>query len=87
MANYNLTRAKANAKKIGYTVKPSKNPKKKLDVFNKDGKKVASIGDATREDFTKHRDQQRRKAFKSRFERFRHKKGTPAFFSDRILWD
>ena len=87
MANYNLTRAKANAKKIGYTVKPSKNLKKKLDVFNKDGKKVASIGDATREDFTKHRDQQRRKAFKSRFERFRHKKGTPAYLVDKILWD
>jgi len=87
MPNYNFTKAKANAKKIGYTVKPSKNPKKKLDVFNKDGKKVASIGDASMVDFTKHRDEKRRRLFKARFERYRHKKGTPAYFADRILWD
>ena len=28
MANYNLTKAKANAKKLNLTVKPSTNPKK-----------------------------------------------------------
>lgn len=87
MANYNLTRAKANAKKIGLTVKPSTNPKKKLDVFNKDGKKIKSIGDPTREDFTKHRDEKRRKAFKARFERYRHKKMSGAYLADKILWD
>lgn len=86
MRNYNLTRAKANAKKIGYTVKPSTNPKKKLDVF-KDGKKINSIGDPTREDYTKHRDEKRRRLFKARFQRYRLKKGSGAYLSDKILWD
>ena len=86
MANYNLTKAKANAKKLGLTVRPSTNVKKKLDVF-KDGKKINSIGDPTREDYTKHRDEKRRKAFKSRFERYRHKKGSGAWLSDNILWN
>ena len=86
MANYNLTKAKANAKKIGYTVKPSTNPKKKLDVF-KDGKKINSIGDPTREDYTKHKDEKRRRLFKARFERYRHKKGSGAYLADKILWD
>lgn len=85
--NYNLSRAKANAKRIGVTVRPSKNPKKKLDVFDKTGKKVASIGDSSMADFTKHRDEKKRKAFQSRFERFRHKKGTPAYYSSNILWN
>lgn len=44
MRNYNLAKAKANAKKLNLTVKPSSNPKKKLDVFQ-DGKKINSIGD------------------------------------------
>jgi hypothetical protein len=34
----------AQAKKLGVTIKPSKNPIKKLDVFNAAGKKLASVG-------------------------------------------
>jgi hypothetical protein len=34
---------KRQAKRLGYKVKPSTNPKKKIDVF-KDDKKVGSIG-------------------------------------------
>jgi capsid portal protein len=33
-----------------------------------------------------HLDKQRRKNFKSRFERYRHRKGSSAYFSDQILW-
>ena len=34
----------AAAKKVGVTIKPSTNKLKKVDVFNKKGEKVASIG-------------------------------------------
>ena len=81
-----MSRVKANARKIGVTVKPSTRKGKKIDVFRGE-KKLASIGDASMADFTKHRDEQRRKNFKSRFQKQRVKVGTPAYFSDRLLWN
>ncbi len=86
MANYVMSKVKANARKIGVTVKASTRKGKKVDVFKGD-KKVASIGDATMADFTKHGDEQRRKNFKSRFQKQRVKVGTPAYYSDRLLWN
>jgi hypothetical protein len=41
---------KQRAKEIGVEVKPSTNPKKKIDVFS-DGEKVASIGGAGYRDY------------------------------------
>jgi hypothetical protein len=38
------TRHRTQARRLGYTVAPSKVDGKKLDVFDKNGKKVASIG-------------------------------------------
>ena len=35
---------KKKARELNVTVKPSTNSKKKVDVFSKDGKKIASIG-------------------------------------------
>jgi len=87
MLNYNLKRARANAKKIGYTVKPSTNPRKKLDVFDKANKKINSIGSPEYADFTKTGDEKRRASFKARFERFRHRKGSGAYLADQILWN
>jgi|TARA_R100000479_G_scaffold144912_1_gene80328 hypothetical protein len=86
MANYVMSRVKANARKIGVTVKPSTRKGKKIDVFKGD-KKVASVGDATMQDFTKHRDEQRRRNFKSRFQKQRTKVGTPAYYADKLLWN
>ena len=67
------------------TVRPSKRKHKKLDVF-KDGKRVASIGDVRYSDYLQHGDQQRRRRYKSRHEKTRHKRGSPSFYADRILW-
>jgi len=86
MANYVMSRVKTNARKIGVTVKASTRKNKKIDVFKGD-KKVAYIGDASMADFTKHRDEQRRKNFKSRFQKQRTKVGTPAYYADRLLWN
>jgi hypothetical protein len=41
---------KKRAREIGVEVRPSTDPKKKIDVFS-DGEKVASIGDITAKDY------------------------------------
>ena len=64
MPQTNLAKARANAKKLGVTVKPSTHKSKKLDVF-KEGTKVATIGDIRYEDFLQHNDKQRQANYKS----------------------
>jgi hypothetical protein len=81
----NISKARGKAKKIGVTVRPSETRGKKLDVF-KNGNKVATIGDLNYEDFNTHGDVERRRLYKLRHEKNRHKKGTPAYYADQILW-
>jgi hypothetical protein len=86
MPQTNLTIARRKASKIGVSVKPSTVKNKKLDVFDKNGKKLASIGHLDYEDFNTHGDENRRRLYKIRHEKTRHKKGTPSYFADQILW-
>jgi hypothetical protein len=58
---------------------------KKLDVY-KHGEKIASIGDTRYSDFLQHGDEGRRRLYKKRHEKDRHKKGSPGFYADKILW-
>lgn len=83
--NYDLKKAQENAKKIGFTVKPSTRKSKKLDVY-KDEKKIASIGDPRYADFTKHGDEKRRERYHSRFKRCIDVKDSPCYLSYYILW-
>ena len=85
MPQTNLTKARANAKKLGVEVKPSSVKNKKLDVFKGD-KKVASIGDIRYGDYLQTGDEQKKKNYKSRHQNNRTKKGTPGYYSDQILW-
>ena len=85
MPQTNLAKARGKAKKIGVTVRPSETKGKKLDVY-KNGVKVASIGDLNYEDYNTHRDEERRRLYKIRHEKTRHVKGTPSYYSDKILW-
>jgi len=85
MPTFNMTKAKANASKIGVTVKKSTRAGKKLDVYKGD-KKVASIGDNKYYDFTIHGDEQRRKNYLSRHGKTRVKVGTPSYYAWKILW-
>ena len=83
---------KQQARRIGVMVKPSTNPKKKIDVF-KDDKKVASVGAVGFSDYP-HYLQDKGKAFadeRKRLYHIRHRKtenkiGSPSFFSSRLLW-
>jgi hypothetical protein len=79
------------AKKLGVKIKPSSNPKKKIDVFDKDNNKIASIGDIRYNDYPTYIKEkgevytnERRRLY-----HLRHKDGaigTPNFFSKKILW-
>lgn len=85
MPQTNLTKAKERAQKLGVTVKPSTRKFKKLDVFQ-NGKKISTIGDKRYSDYLQHGDEERRRRYKMRHEKDRHKKGSPGYFADKILW-
>lgn len=94
MSSYTITDySRKQAKKLGVIIKQSTNKKKKIDVFDKDGKKLASIGAIGYGDFptfTKTRGKEyaneRRRLYKIRHQKTRNKVGTPSYFADRILW-
>ena len=85
MPQTNIAKAKARAKKLGVTIKLSTRKHKKLDVY-KHGEKIASIGDTRYSDFLQHGDEERRRLYKKRHEKNRHKKGSPGYYADKILW-
>ena len=85
MVQTDLREASRKAKRLGVEVKPSTRKNKKLDVY-KNGRKVATIGDKRYEDFNTHKDEKRRQLYKKRHENTRHVRGSPSYYSDRILW-
>lgn len=84
------------AKKLGLTIKPSSNKKKKVDVFNKEGKKLASIGAIGYMDYASYIQKlgktdalKKRKAYLARHAKepkMKDGKRTPSFYADKILW-
>lgn len=86
MPQTNLRKARERAEKLGVTVRPSTVKNKKLDVFNKDGEKIASIGDIRYSDFLQHGDEERRKRYKIRHQKNRNVKGSAGYYADRIMW-
>jgi hypothetical protein len=90
---YRITsHTRAQAKKLGVTVKTSKVKGKKIDVF-KNGKKVASVGAIGYGDYptfirTKGLAyaKKRRAAYKKRHEKNRKKRNTNGWYADKLLW-
>lgn len=83
---------RANAKKLGVTIKPSTNKKKKIDVFSQN-KKVASIGGAGYKDYAtyiqekgKEYADKRKKAYRARHKGEEKKIGSPGYYAWFILW-
>ena len=81
------------AKKLNVIIKPSRLKNKKIDVYSKDGCKLASIGDKRYYDYStylliygKQYADQRRRLYKLRHIKDRNKKGSPGFYADQILW-
>tara|TARA_R110002153_G_scaffold240361_2_gene394957 strand:- start:251 stop:535 length:285 start_codon:yes stop_codon:yes gene_type:complete len=83
------------ASKIGVTIKPSENKKKKVDVF-KNGSKVGSIGAMGYKDYgtyleelpKKEADKKRKNylARHSKEPKTKDGKKTNSYFADKILW-
>ena len=76
------------AKKLNVIIKPSTNPKKKIDVFKND-KRIASIGGIGYSDYPHYiREQGKEYADKRRsLYHQRHKStGIGEYYSKRILW-
>jgi hypothetical protein len=92
MSLYNITKYSYDqAKKLGVNIKPSSNPKKKIDVFDKNNNKLASIGDVSYKDFPTYMKEkgQEYANYRRRLYHLRHKdnkKGTANYFSKEILW-
>jgi hypothetical protein len=89
ITNYTLKKAK----KIGVKVKPSTNKTKKIDVFNKQGKKIASVGANGMNDFPTFMQKNglryaktRRKLYRMRHEKDRHIKWSNGWLADQLLW-
>ena len=91
-----LAAAKRLAKKHGVEVEYSTRKNKKLDVFIREKsngsskktrkRKVASIGDVRYSDFLQHKDPERRRRYKIRHNNYRHRRNTPGWYADKILW-
>jgi hypothetical protein len=90
---YNITDySLKQAKKFNVQLKPSTNPKKKIDIF-KDGVKIASIGSYGMMDYPNHIIEngkayadKRRKLYKIRHARDIAIIGSNGWWADKILW-
>ena len=91
----------AQAKKLGYTIKPSVKKNKKVDVFDKDEKYIASIGGIRRNgvpymDYATYIEEEGKESADKKRKNYlaRHAKETkkdmglptPSLLSDLILW-
>ena len=80
------------AKKLGYTVKPSTNKTKKIDVYKKN-KKIASVGANVMNDYPTYilknglkYAKTRRRLYRIRHEKDRHKRLSNGWLADKLLW-
>lgn len=84
---------KTQAKKHNVIVKPSNVQGKKIDVFNKKGEKLASIGALGYSDYPTFKKEngleyanERRRLYKERHEKDRHIRGSAGWYADKLLW-
>jgi len=84
---------KNQAKKLNVVVKPSSVKGKKIDVFSKKGKKLASVGALGYNDYPTFIRKKgieyadvRRSLYKMRHEKDRHERGTAGYYADKLLW-
>lgn len=89
---------KDKAKTLGVVVKPSKTKGKKIDVLNKKGEKLASVGALGMNDYPTYLAKEktgqvekgtaakRKKLYKTRHKSDRHKRGSAGYYADKLLW-
>ena len=90
---YQITNyTKQKAKELNVKIKPSSNPKKKIDVY-KDNKKIASIGSIIYDDYPTHLIKkgkpyadEKRRLYKLRHSKDRNIIGTNGYYAYKLLW-
>ena len=90
---YQITNyTKQKAKDLNVKIKPSTNPKKKIDVY-KDHKKIASIGSIIYDDYPtylikkgKPYADEKRRLYKLRHSKDRNVFGSNGYYADQLLW-
>jgi len=83
----------AQARRLNVKIRPSSRQGKKIDVFDKHGYYITSVGARGYLDYPTYKKlfgkkvaDQRRKLYKARHERDRKVKGSPGYFADQLLW-
>lgn len=81
------------AKRLNVTVRPSSNSRKKIDVFNKRGELICSVGARGYLDypnylqlFGKDVANEKRRSYKKRHEKDRKVYKSPGWYADQLLW-
>ena len=90
---YQITNyTKQKAKELNVKIKPSSNPKKKIDVY-KDNKKVASVGAMGYDDYPtyiikkgKSYADERKRLYKIRHSKDKNIIGSNGYYADKLLW-
>lgn len=88
-----LPYTKRQATRLRVHVQPSKNPLKKIDVFNKKGEFICSVGARGYGDYPtfwkeegKEFADNKRRLYKMRHQKDRHVVGSRGWYADQLLW-
>lgn len=88
-----LPYTKKRAKLLKVIIKPSEKRSKKIDVYDKKGNYIVSIGAYGSLDYAyylhflgKQYADERKKLYKKRHQKDRMVKGSPGYYADQILW-
>lgn len=88
-----LPYTKAKAKQLNVKVLPSTRKGKKIDIYDKRGNYITSIGNKQYLDYPTYRKlfgqkiaNERRRLYKKRHDRTRKVKGSRSYFADQLLW-
>ena len=83
----------AQAKRLNVKVRLSSKADKKIDVYDRKGNFIVSVGARGYLDYPTYKKlfgkkvaDQRRKLYKARHARDRKVKGSPGYFADKLLW-
>ena len=88
-----LPYTQAQARRLNVTVKPSTREGKKIDVYDRKGNYLTSVGARGYLDYANYKKlfgkkvaDQRRRLYKQRHQADRKVKGSPGYFADQLLW-
>lgn len=88
-----LPYTKKKAKKLNVIIKPSKKPGKKIDIFNRSGKYITSIGAYGYMDYPTYKKlfgteiaEYKKRMYKKRHQSDRLVKGSRGWYADQLLW-